>query len=266
MNSVIIPRVFNGKKIFFEKQGSLIYLNATKTANEFNKRLDSWQKSPQTIEYVEALEKSFSEYTNSGNGAFIVVRKGGNDKNAQGTWLHPKLIIFFARWLSPDFAVWCDNIIEEILTTGSYSLPEKETSKKEKVEIELLGLKMATEILRVNEGSKILMMKKLYQKIGLETEYLPNYSEENHTFSLTHLLREFEVNLSAKRANEILLAKGILEIQTRKSSKSSELKEFKSLTENGLKFGKNLISPNNQLETQPHYFRETFTELLEILK
>jgi prophage antirepressor-like protein len=157
-----------------------------------------------------------------------------------------------------------EEVLPSIRKTGSYSISEN--SNETKTDRELKGLKMAIEILRVNEGSKILMMKKLYQKIGLETEYLPNYSEENHTFSLTHLLKEFEVNLSAKRANEILLAKGILEIQTRKSSKSSELKEFKSLTENGLKFGKNLISPNNQLETQPHYFRETFTELLEILK
>jgi prophage antirepressor-like protein len=157
-----------------------------------------------------------------------------------------------------------EEVLPSIRKTGSYSISEN--SNETKTDRELKGLKMAIEILRVNEGSKILMMKKLYQKIGLETEYLPNYSEENHTFSLTHLLKEFEVNLSAKRANEILLAKGILEIQTRKSSKSFELKEFKSLTENGLKFGKNLISPNNQLETQPHYFRETFTELLEILK
>jgi prophage antirepressor-like protein len=163
----------------------------------------------------------------------------------------------FQKWIAGE-------VLPSIRKTGSYSISEN--SNETKTDRELKGLKMATEILRVNEGSKILMMKKLYQKIGLETEYLPNYSEENHTFSLTHLLKEFEVNLSAKRANEILLAKGILEIQTRKSSKSSELKEFKSLTENGLKFGKNLISPNNQLETQPHYFRETFTELLEFLK
>jgi len=136
MNSVIIPRVFNGRKIFFDKQDNLVYLNATKTAKEFNKRLDSWQKSPQTIEYVDALQDSFPEYTNSGNGGFIVVRKGGNDKEAQGTWIHPKLIIFFARWLSPHFAVWCDLQIEEIVKWSkefNLGLPE---TYEELIEIE----------------------------------------------------------------------------------------------------------------------------------
>ncbi|EJF06453.1 hypothetical protein ThvES_00014750, partial [Thiovulum sp. ES] len=32
----------------------------------------------------------------------------------------------FARWLDPYFAVWCDEVIEEILSTGSYSLRKEE--------------------------------------------------------------------------------------------------------------------------------------------
>ena len=82
MNSVIILKVFNEQDIFFDRQDNLVYLNATKTAKQFGKRLDSWLKSPQTIEYIEALKESFPEYTNRGNGGLIVVRKGGNDKTA----------------------------------------------------------------------------------------------------------------------------------------------------------------------------------------
>ena len=32
-----------------------------------------------------------------------------------GTWAHPKLAVFFARWLDVRFAVWCDVMIEDIL-------------------------------------------------------------------------------------------------------------------------------------------------------
>lgn len=32
-----------------------------------------------------------------------------------GTWAHPKLAVFFARWLDVRFAVWCDAVIEDIL-------------------------------------------------------------------------------------------------------------------------------------------------------
>ncbi len=32
-----------------------------------------------------------------------------------GTWGHPKLTVFFARWLDMGFSVWCDSVIEDIL-------------------------------------------------------------------------------------------------------------------------------------------------------
>ncbi|HDS1582158.1 TPA: KilA-N domain-containing protein [Stenotrophomonas maltophilia] len=35
-----------------------------------------------------------------------------------GTWFHPKLAVHFARWLSTEFAVWCDLQIDELLRTG----------------------------------------------------------------------------------------------------------------------------------------------------
>ena len=73
------------------------------------------------------------------------------------------------------------------------------------------------------------------------------------------------MKISAKNINLILLEKGILQTLERKSSKSEEVKEFKSLTEKGLKFGKNIVSPQNQRETQPHYFENKFEELLKLI-
>ena len=32
-----------------------------------------------------------------------------------GTWAHPKLAVFFARWLDVKFAVFCDMVIDDIL-------------------------------------------------------------------------------------------------------------------------------------------------------
>jgi hypothetical protein len=72
-----------------------------------------------------------------------------------------------------------------------------------------------------------------------------------------------------------LISEGYLEIKTRKSTgslldeetkeKKPKLRTFKSLTEKGLEFGKNVISPHNQLETQPHYFENKFEELISRL-
>jgi phage regulator Rha-like protein len=150
--------------------------------------------------------------------------------------------------------------MRELLQNGRPSFSEN----YEKVQTELLGLETSIRILNVNEASKILMTKTLYKKIGLETSYLPDYSDEQHTYSLSHLLKKFKVGISAKKLNQILISNGILQIKTRKS-KSGE-KSFKSLTEKGLEFGKNLISPHNQLETQPHYFEIKFRNLLDLVK
>ncbi len=51
-----------------------------------------------------------------------------NPKNKE-QWIHKKLIIAFARWLSSDFAVWCDMTIEQILSQTSSVQPQTQTSQ-----------------------------------------------------------------------------------------------------------------------------------------
>jgi phage regulator Rha-like protein len=146
------------------------------------------------------------------------------------------------------------------------------------LEKEMIGLKTAIEILRPSEASKIGMTKTLFTQIGLNTSYLPEYSDEEHTYSAKALLEKFDVKISVQQFNKQMISAGFLETKTRKSSKYRTekdvdgnevkipiLKEFKSLTEKGLQFGKNIISPKNQLESQPHYFEKKFSELLKIL-
>ncbi|ESF52406.1 KilA-N domain-containing protein [Salmonella enterica subsp. enterica serovar Stanley str. ATCC 7308] len=43
------------------------------------------------------------------------------------------------------------------------------------------------------------------------------------------------------------------------------LKKFWSLTAKGCMFGKNITSPANPRETQPHFFESKFPELLKLL-
>lgn len=148
--------------------------------------------------------------------------------------------------------------------------------RKEQFQFDVIALESSFKLLRINEASKILMTKTLYTEHGLSTSYLPKYSDEQHTYSLSHLLKKFEVGISAKKLNLILLSENYLEIKTRKSTgslldeetkeKKPKLRTFKSLTEKGLEFGKNVISPHNQLETSPHYFESKFSELITSLK
>lgn len=69
--------------------------------------------------------------------------------------------------------------------------------------------------------------------------------------------------MGAAKVNTRLIELGLLEIKERPSSKGGT-KEFKSLTEEGRKYGDNAINPHNPKETQPLYYPSMFNELLEL--
>ena len=264
----LITKNYNGIAIDFNTEES-IYINATQIAKHFNKQVNDWVRLEQTQEYLKEFELMLKENSRNGISRFghqldisddfslqklIVIKKGGNPTE-QGTWIHKKLIINFARWLSPKFAVWCDSVIEELLTNKS----KVET----KTELYLKCVNNAIEILKVNEASKILMLEKAYRSLRVDTSFLPNYAEEDITHSLTELLAKHNVDMSTRKFNQLLIQNGIVEVKTRKSTKG--IKTYKALTNKGLKYGKNLVNPKNQRETQPHYFDNTFEELLDLV-
>lgn len=82
------------------------------------------------------------------------------------------------------------------------------------------------------------------------------------TASLTEVLREYEIDMAAVTANKLLAQAGIIEQLTRPSSKGA-MKKFWSVTEKGSIFGKNVTSPNNPKETQPHWYRQCSKALIE---
>ncbi len=121
-------------------------------------------------------------------------------------------------------------------------------------------------MLRMDDSSKLKMTYKVCQDNQVPTGFLPDYVDDDITQSLTTLLKQHDATIGAKTANKILEELGILETLTRPSTKKEgEKRPFKSLTEAGLKYGKNLISPHNPKETQPHYYAKTFPELLDMI-
>ncbi|WP_113675490.1 Rha family transcriptional regulator [Vallitalea guaymasensis] len=127
----------------------------------------------------------------------------------------------------------------------------------------LQGAKFIADDLKVNEASRILMYNKVCKSYGVDTSFLPVYTEEKITKSATALLKENNVNISTGKFNILLMEDGYLEEKTRPSSKKGgKPKKYKQLTKKGLLYGKNLISPHNQREVQPHYFEDVFMELV----
>jgi len=92
---------------FGNSQGELM-VNATEMAKPFGKSPSHWLRNKDTREYLEAVKKRVA------NLQLVKSVHGDNG----GTWLHQKLALRFAQWLSAEFAVWVDERIEELLLRG----------------------------------------------------------------------------------------------------------------------------------------------------
>jgi hypothetical protein len=96
MTTQLITRNYNDLTFTFRADG---YFNMTKAAKHFGKRMQNFFANDSYKEYLDALNQltgKSASWTDANAGC-----KGG-------TWAHPKLAVFFARWLDVRFAVWCD--------------------------------------------------------------------------------------------------------------------------------------------------------------
>lgn len=103
----LVPKVYQGHTITYQEDG---WFNATEAAAKFGKRPVDWLRLPDTDSYIGALCRQLR----SEKISLLKVIRGGRN-HSDGTWLHPKLAVPFARWLDDDFAVWCDMQIDNLI-------------------------------------------------------------------------------------------------------------------------------------------------------
>ena len=126
-------------------------------------------------------------------------------------------------------------------------------------------LKTSAETLHMNENSILYISKKIYKDCNIPTTYLPDYTTSKGILkSATELLRKYNIQISTRKFNKIMIDKGLLREVERKSTKdNTKIKKFKNLV--NTEFGENQVNPNNPKETQPMYYEEKFEELLKEL-
>lgn len=107
--------------------GEATMVNATEMAKPFGKRPVDWLRLPTTQEFLKQLcevrKSDITPEVGKSHNGFVVTVKGGNDRTAQGTWLHEDMALEFARWLSPSFAIWCNDRIKELMRYGMTATP-----------------------------------------------------------------------------------------------------------------------------------------------
>lgn len=105
--NAVISLDYKGHAISYQKDG---WFNATEAAAQFGKKPNDWLRLPDTNNYIGALCRQLR----SEKISLLKVIRGGRNR-PDGTWLHPKLAVPFARWLDDDFAVWCDAQIDNLI-------------------------------------------------------------------------------------------------------------------------------------------------------
>jgi len=103
------------------------YINATKLCLCDGKRFDNWIRLYHSQDLVKFFEAKLfpanqkrcliSEESLSTNRVIQTVKGGNNTQNliVSGTYVHPKLIVHIASWVSFDFAYKVSIIVEEFV-------------------------------------------------------------------------------------------------------------------------------------------------------
>lgn len=118
----IEAREWNGHAI--QRRQADGFVNATAMCQAGGKRWNNYARNDRTREYICALAADLGTqmpcaaavagFPASGIQGLIHVIKGGQP-GLQGTWVHPRLAVDLARWISPSFAVWMDGWFLEAL-------------------------------------------------------------------------------------------------------------------------------------------------------
>jgi hypothetical protein len=105
----LIPYSVDGTII--EQRGIDGYINATAMCRAVGKLFNDYARLSSSTAYARELETD----TRIPISELIQSVKGGNS-DAQGTWVHPKVALHLAQWLSPRFAVQVTNWVYDWMT------------------------------------------------------------------------------------------------------------------------------------------------------
>jgi phage antirepressor YoqD-like protein len=175
-------------------------INATEMAKPFGKRTNDWMSNKQTIELINSL----SARTGIPVTGLVVVRNGGNQ---QGTWLHEDLALIFAQWLNPEFYLWCNDRVKELLRHGATAVNPDSLLDPDFI------IKLAKELKESREKQRMAEERAILQE-GVIKESAPKveyYEKVLQSESLipTNVIAK-ELGMSAVSLNKMLHKKGII--------------------------------------------------------
>lgn len=196
---------YNGSPITFQK-GDSVMVNATEMAKPFGKLAKDWLYNKSTKEFLSTL----SSVRTIPLTALVEIKQGGNKE--QGTWMHEDVALEFARWLSPAFAIWCNDRIKELLTTGSASLQPQLPNFNNPAEAARAWAdqyeKNQTLALEVQQQQETIeLQQKELTQAAPKVNYYDTHLQSVNTLTTTQVAKE--IGMNAEKLNSKLKELGI---------------------------------------------------------
>ncbi|MGF6857327.1 BRO-N domain-containing protein [Paraburkholderia sp. CI3] len=183
----------------------------------------------------------------------------------------------FAKWVRSE-------VLPSIRKTGAYTMPAApDPVPAVPTQVTATGdlalVQAAATLLNYSPSSKLAALQRVAKNHGLDRGLLPSYTVDapdpnatssEVTKSATVLLKETGVEMGATAFYVALASLGFMRRDSRKTKPSTRhpdgVKGFWVIVGPGLKFGKNIASPQCPREVQPHWYEHRFADLLDIVR
>ncbi len=193
---------YNGSPITFQK-GDNVMVNATQMAKSFGKEPKFWLMNQSTTDYLNELSK----VRNLTLTDLVQVTKGGNNP---GTWMHEDVALEFARWLSPAFAIWCNDRIKELL---QYGMTAMQPTLEQMINNPDLVISLATQLKNEREEKQRLEQQNALQEEQLlqaapKVSYYDNHLQSVNTQTSTQVAKQ--IGMDAEKLHKKLKEIGVI--------------------------------------------------------
>lgn len=182
-------------------------INATEMAKPFGKNAGHWMRNQSTQEFINEL----AALRNCKGSDLVQI------ENGIGCWMHEDVAMEFARWLSPAFAIWCNDRIKELLTIG---ITATQPTLEQMIDNPDLVIHLATQLKQEREEKAKLEAQTEQQQatIKIQTEeikqaapkvsYYDNHLQSVNTLTSTQVAKQ--IGMDAEKLHRKMKEIGIL--------------------------------------------------------
>lgn len=201
-SNALTSYVYNGNSIHFERSQNEVLINLTEMARPFpNKNLTQIVNSLEIQDYLVSLSKlqnySFID--------LLQVRKGAPHLGG-GTWANRKIALRVAQKLNPDFAVWVDTKIEELLTSGVATVNNDDDTIA--LAMSILQKRLEENKRKLEESKNhVILLEATNKQLLPKAQYTEEVLQSTSTFTTTQMADD--LGMSAKALNAKLADLGI---------------------------------------------------------